>query len=74
VAFQGLPARICWLGYGEPTGRSRVQRPVESGELSADRIGRDHLEVVRSRSPLSETESMLRLRRHRRLAAAQRPG
>jgi len=75
--FQGLPARISWLGYGDARpGRSRVQRPVASGELkrrsSSAVINLDSGSVA---SPYRETESMLDgSDRHRRLAAAQRPG
>src|SRR3954463_9978408 len=60
VAFQGLPARICWLGYGdrakaglainELVGSGRVQAPVV--------IGRDHLDAGSVASPYRETESM----------------
>jgi urocanate hydratase len=60
VPFQGLPARICWLGYGE---RSRAglefNRLVASGELSAPIvIGRDHLDAGSVASPNRETEAM----------------
>ena len=77
VAFEGLPARICWLGYGERHRAGlRFNEMVASGELSrADRhrprppglrLGR--LAVPRDRGHAR------RLRRDRRLAAAQRPG
>ena len=61
VAFQGLPARICWLGYGE---RDRAglafNELVRSGEVSAPIvIGRDHLDAGSVASPYRETESML---------------
>ena len=61
VAFQGLPARICWLGYGE-RDRAGVafNDLVASGELSAPIvIGRDHLDSGSVASPYRETESML---------------
>jgi urocanate hydratase len=61
VHYQGLPARICWLGYGE---RDRAglefNRLVESGEISAPIvIGRDHLDSGSVASPYRETEAML---------------
>jgi urocanate hydratase len=61
VAFQGLPARICWLGYGE---RDRAglafNELVRTGEVSAPIvIGRDHLDSGSVASPYRETESML---------------
>jgi urocanate hydratase len=60
VAFQGLPARICWLGYGE---RDRAglefNRMVRAGELTAPIvIGRDHLDAGSVASPYRETEGM----------------
>jgi urocanate hydratase len=60
VAFQGLPARICWLGYGE---RARAglefNRLVATGELKAPIvIGRDHLDSGSVASPNRETEAM----------------
>jgi urocanate hydratase len=60
VRFQGLPARICWLGYGE---RARfaleLNRMVASGELKAPIvIGRDHLDCGSVASPYRETEAM----------------
>ncbi len=60
VHFQGLPARICWLGYGE---RDRAglefNRMVRDGELKAPIvIGRDHLDSGSVASPYRETESM----------------
>ncbi|MEZ5157308.1 MAG: urocanate hydratase [Candidatus Nanopelagicales bacterium] len=61
VAFQGLPARICWLGYGERDKAGvRFNEMVASGELSAPIvIGRDHLDCGSVASPYRETESML---------------
>ncbi|HEY3090023.1 MAG TPA: urocanate hydratase [Jatrophihabitantaceae bacterium] len=61
VHYQGLPARICWLGYGE---RDRAglefNRLVGSGEISAPIvIGRDHLDSGSVASPYRETEAML---------------
>jgi urocanate hydratase len=60
VAFQGLPARICWLGYGD---RARaglaINELVRSGRVSAPVvIGRDHLDSGSVASPYRETESM----------------
>jgi len=61
VQFQGLPARICWLGYGERhLAGLRFNEMVASGELSAPiAIGRDHLDSGSVASPYRETESML---------------
>jgi urocanate hydratase len=61
VAFQGLPARICWLGYGERHRAGlKFNEMVASGELSAPIvIGRDHLDSGSVASPYRETESML---------------
>ena len=61
VAFQGLPARICWLGYGErERAGMRFNDMVASGELSAPIvIGRDHLDCGSVASPYRETEAML---------------
>jgi urocanate hydratase len=61
VAFQGLPARICWLGYGERDRAGlRFNEMVASGELSAPIvIGRDHLDTGSVASPYRETEAML---------------
>ena len=61
IAYQGLPARICWLGYGE---RARVglrfNDLVRAGEISAPIvIGRDHLDSGSVASPYRETESMV---------------
>ncbi|MFC5653692.1 urocanate hydratase [Paenibacillus solisilvae] len=60
VAFQGLPARICWLGYGERAVFGRIiNGMVASGELSAPIvIGRDHLDAGSVASPNRETEAM----------------
>jgi len=60
VAFQGLPARICWLGYGERhLAGLRFNEMVASGELSAPIvIGRDHLDAGSVASPYRETEAM----------------
>jgi urocanate hydratase len=60
VAFQGLPARICWLGYGErDVAGLRFNEMVASGELEAPIvIGRDHLDAGSVASPYRETESM----------------
>ena len=61
VAFQGLPARICWLGYGERhLAGLKFNEMVASGELSAPVvIGRDHLDCGSVASPYRETEAML---------------
>ncbi len=60
VAFQGLPARICWLGYGERDRAGlRFNEMVAAGELAAPIvIGRDHLDCGSVASPYRETESM----------------
>ncbi len=60
VAFQGLPARICWLGYGERALVGlRFNEMVRSGEVSAPIvIGRDHLDSGSVASPYRETEAM----------------
>jgi urocanate hydratase len=60
VAFQGLPARICWLGYGERhLAGLRFNEMVASGELTAPVvIGRDHLDCGSVASPYRETEAM----------------
>jgi urocanate hydratase len=60
VAFQGLPARICWLGYGERAHfGAQVNAMVARGELEAPIvIGRDHLDTGSVASPNRETESM----------------
>ncbi|MFE6758952.1 urocanate hydratase [Streptomyces sp. NPDC057684] len=61
VEFEGLPARICWLGYGERHRAGvKFNEMVASGELSAPlAIGRDHLDSGSVASPYRETESML---------------
>jgi urocanate hydratase len=61
VQFQGLPARICWLGYGERhLAGLRFNEMVATGELKAPIvIGRDHLDCGSVASPYRETESML---------------
>jgi urocanate hydratase len=60
IAFQGLPARICWLGYGERARLGlRFNDMVGSGEISAPIvIGRDHLDAGSVASPYRETEAM----------------
>src|SRR5947209_7723629 len=60
VHFQGLPARICWLGYGERhLAGLRFNEMVASGELRAPIvIGRDHLDSGSVASPQRETEAM----------------
>ena len=60
VAFQGLPARICWLGYGERhLAGLRFNDMVASGELAAPVVlGRDHLDCGSVASPYRETEGM----------------
>ncbi|MER7051590.1 MULTISPECIES: urocanate hydratase [unclassified Streptomyces] len=61
VHFQGLPARICWLGYGErDKAGERFNDMVASGELAAPLVlGRDHLDCGSVASPYRETEAML---------------
>ncbi len=61
VAFQGLPSRICWLGYGERARAGRVFNDlVASGQVKAPIvIGRDHLDCGSVASPNRETEAML---------------
>jgi len=61
VRFQGLPARICWLGYGERAQFAlELNRMVASGELKAPIvIGRDHLDCGSVASPYRETEGLL---------------
>ncbi|HYX80130.1 MAG TPA: urocanate hydratase, partial [Actinomycetota bacterium] len=60
VAYQGLPARICWLGYGERAEAGLAfNRLVATGEISAPVvIGRDHLDSGSVASPYRETEAM----------------
>jgi urocanate hydratase len=61
VAYQGLPARICWLGYGERDQAGlRFNEMVADGRLNAPVvIGRDHLDCGSVASPYRETERML---------------
>jgi urocanate hydratase len=61
VAFQGLPARICWLGYGERARLGlRFNEMVRKGQLKAPIvIGRDHLDSGSVASPYRETEAMM---------------
>jgi urocanate hydratase len=61
IQFQGLPARICWLGYGErATLGLAINEMVKKGELDAPIvIGRDHLDTGSVASPYRETEGML---------------
>ena len=61
VEFQGLPARICWLGYGERAKAGlKLNEMVAAGELKAPIvIGRDHLDCGSVASPNRETEAML---------------
>jgi urocanate hydratase len=61
VAYEGLPARICWLGYGERHKAGlRFNEMVANGEVSAPIvIGRDHLDSGSVASPYRETEAML---------------
>ena len=60
VQFQGLPARICWLGYGERAEMGEaINDLVRRGELNAPiAIGRDHLDTGSVASPFRETEGM----------------
>ncbi len=60
VSYQGLPARICWLGFGDRAKAGlRFNELVRSGELKAPIvIGRDHLDTGSVASPYRETESM----------------
>ena len=60
VAFQGLPARICWLGFGDRARRgSRSTSSCASGKVTAPVvIGRDHLDAGSVASPYRETEAM----------------
>ncbi len=61
IQFQGLPARICWLGYGERAKFGlAINELVRSGEIKAPIvIGRDHLDAGSVASPFRETEAML---------------
>jgi urocanate hydratase len=60
IAFQGLPARICWIGYGDRhRAGMRFNELVRSGEVTAPIvIGRDHLDSGSVASPYRETEAM----------------
>jgi urocanate hydratase len=60
VPYQGLPARVCWLGYGERAAfGERIDELVARGEISAPIvIGRDHLDSGSVASPFRETEDM----------------
>jgi urocanate hydratase len=60
-AFQGLPARICWLGFGERAHMGEaINELVRKGEISAPiAMGRDHLDAGSVASPYRETEKML---------------
>jgi urocanate hydratase len=61
IHFQGLPARICWLGYGQRAKLGlAINERVRSGEISAPIVtGRDHLDTGSVASPYRETEGML---------------
>ena len=60
VHYQGLPARICWLGYGERHRAGlRFNELVAAGEIGPIAIGRDHLDSGSVASPYRETEGML---------------
>jgi urocanate hydratase len=61
IPFQGLPARVCWLGYGERAEFADVMNTyIKKGKISAPIvIGRDHLDCGSVASPYRETESML---------------
>jgi len=60
VHYQGLPARICWLGYGERARAGvRFNELVAAGEIGPIAIGRDHLDSGSVASPYRETEGML---------------
>jgi urocanate hydratase len=60
IPFQGLPARICWLGYGERARFAElINEMVKSGEIKAPIVvGRDHLDCGSVASPNRETEGM----------------
>src|SRR5207245_4057448 len=60
VAFQGLPARICWLGYGDRAKAGlAINELVRSGDVKAPVvIGRDHLDSGSVASPFRETDAM----------------
>ena len=75
IAFQGLPARICWLGYGDRAKAGLLFNDlVRRGEVSAPiAIGRDHLDTGLGRLAVSRDRGdARRLRRHRRLADPER--
>jgi urocanate hydratase len=61
VEFQGLPARVCWLGYGERARFGKaINEAVASGKISCPVvIGRDHLDSGSVASPFRETEGMV---------------
>jgi len=60
VKFQGLPARVCWLGYGERAKFGlAINSMVRKGELGPIWVGRDHLDSGSVASPYRETEGML---------------
>ena len=73
IKFQGLPARICWLGYGERAEFGLAMNDlVARGKLKAPIvIGRDHLDAARSRRRIAKPKHERRLGRDRRLAAAE---
>jgi urocanate hydratase len=59
VKFQGLPARVCWLGYGERARFGKaVNDMIADGEIGPIWVGRDHLDTGSVASPYRETESM----------------
>jgi len=59
IAFQGLPCRICWLGYGDRARMGfEMNRMVAAGEIGPIAIGRDHLDCGSVASPNRETEGM----------------
>ncbi len=59
VRFQGLPARVCWLGYGERARFGRIVNDmVADGEIGPIWVGRDHLDTGSVASPYRETEGM----------------
>jgi len=59
VRFQGLPARVCWLGYGERARFGKVVNDmVAAGEIGPIWVGRDHLDTGSVASPYRETEGM----------------
>jgi len=74
IKFQGLPARICWLGYGERAQFGLAMNDmVKKGRLKAPIVmGRDHLDCGSVASPFRETERMKDAAMQCRLAAAQR--